>query len=526
MKKRYVRMVLVVIVMISSLSNVFASEESDYVVKDLTLDDLNGKVVGVQTGCLYETHLLKRCPDVNIEFFADPSTMILALKQGKLFAMLTESNSYLCERRFHPGLKYIEEVLEKIDCAVMFSPSGRQEKLREEMNAFIAEYINSGEREDMEDYWLDNSDLDSCVVDRSGITGENGKLVVAVESGYEPFSFVSKGEVSGFDVDFVYRFARKYGYSPEFYLTTFDALSAAVASGKADLGMNVVLSDERSDGAIFSDPYNTYNLIATVYEKSENKESFFEKTGNSFYKTFVKESRYELFLYGMYVTLIICILSIVIGTVAGLLLYLLLRERIKALTRFTELFGWVIHAMPTVLFLMILSYVVFASAKLNGIIVSVIGFSVLFCFTMYDLIVSGVKAVGKGQYEAARAQGFTDKSTFFLIQNPQAISHFLPAYKGEVISIIKDSSIVGYIAVMDLTKISDIVRSRTYEAFFPLITTALIYFLIMALLIFAVNKVGLPFDKTKRKTKKILKGIDVSKYGDYLEKIGKLPSIF
>ena len=89
---------------------------------------------------------------------------------------------------------------------------------------------------------------------------------------------------------------------------------------------------------------------------------------------------------------------------------------------------------------------------------------------------AGLETVDKGQSEAALAMGYTKGQTFFKVVFPQAAGNFIPVLKGEFISMVKMTSVVGYIAVQDLTKVSDIIRSRTMEAFFPLIMTAVIYF--------------------------------------------------
>jgi polar amino acid transport system substrate-binding protein len=126
------------------------------------------------------------------------------------------------------------------------------------------------------------------------------------------------------------------------------------------------------------------------------------------------------------------------------------------------------------------------------------------------MIQSGVKAVDNGQTEASYALGFSDTQTFFGIVLPQAAQHFLPSYRAEIVSLIKATAVVGYIAVQDLTKMGDIVRSRTYEAFFPLIAVAIIYFVLAGILKAVVDKLTVSVDPEKRSDKKILKGIRTS----------------
>ena len=188
-------------------------------------------------------------------------------------------------------------------------------------------------------------------------------------------------------------------------------------------------------------------------------------------------------------------------------MFMVCRKGGKISNSITNFFLWLIHGMPTVLLLMILYYIVFGSSTLSGTWVSVVGFTLMFACFMIDMLRVGCHAIGRGQFEASRALGYSDSQSFFRIILPQAAQHFLPIYRNDVITLIKETSVVGYIAVLDLTKISDLVRSRTYEAFFPLIVTAIMYFVISAILIRIVKMVEHAIDPRRRKKDKILKGI-------------------
>ena len=186
---------------------------------------------------------------------------------------------------------------------------------------------------------------------------------------------------------------------------------------------------------------------------------------------------------------------------------MLCRKGSRIANGITNFFLWLIHGMPTVLLLMILYYIVFGSSELSGTWVSVVGFSLMFACAMIDMLRVGCNAIGRGQFEASRALGYSEHQSFFKIILPQAAQHFLPIYRNDVVTLIKETSVVGYIAVLDLTKISDLVRSRTYEAFFPLIVTAIMYFVISAILTRLVTLVENAIDPKRRKKDKILKGI-------------------
>ena len=127
---------------------------------------------------------------------------------------------------------------------------------------------------------------------------------------------------------------------------------------------------------------------------------------------------------------------------------------------------------------MILYYVIFGKSGIAAMWVAVIGFSLNFGAYVSEILRSGIDSIDGGQREAALALGYSENQAFFRFIFPQAAVRQLGVYRGEIISLLKNTSIVGYIAIQDLTKMSDIIRSRTYEAFFPLIVTAVIYFLL------------------------------------------------
>ena len=169
---------------------------------------------------------------------------------------------------------------------------------------------------------------------------------------------------------------------------------------------------------------------------------------------------------------------------------------------------WIVQGMPVVVLLMILYYIVFGSVSVSGVIVAVAGFTLTFGSTVFSLLKMGVGTIDRGQYEASFTLGFSDRTTFYRIILPQALPHILPAYKSEIVTLIKATAVVGYIAVQDLTKMGDIVRSRTYEAFFPLIAVTVIYFLLEGLLAFLVSRIQIRVNPKRRKAEDILKGVN------------------
>ena len=156
---------------------------------------------------------------------------------------------------------------------------------------------------------------------------------------------------------------------------------------------------------------------------------------------------------------------------------------------------------------MLLFYVVFGKSDIGGAPVAILGFALIFGSFVYGHLALTVEGVDRGQIEAAYALGYSRNRTFFRISLPQAMETFRPTYTGEIVGLIKATSVVGYIAVMDLTKMGDIIRSNTYEAMFPLVAVAIIYFFITW---GAAALMGLVQKKTnarRRREKDILKGV-------------------
>lgn len=472
-----------------------------------TIEDLNGRNIGVQTAVLYEELIQDRVPDSTIQYYTMPNDMILALTSGKVDAYLIEEVSFGVQKKNHPELEVIEEPAGYISATCIIGENERQDVLLSQLNQFIADSWENGLLDELYDYWIADFDPVNDTCDTTGFTGENGTIAVAVEGGYEPFSFISNGQISGFDVDFICRFARAYGYTPEFYEVPFEAIAPGVESGKYDIGMNIVVSAERNETGTLSDVYYTTPIRLVVLGEDESGLSFFEQIADSFYKTFIRENRWQLFIQGAGITILITVASILAGTALGFIIYMLCRGGNIFANKATNVFLWLIHGMPTVLLLMILYYIVFGSSSLSGTWVSVVGFSLMFACSMVDMLRVGCNAIGKGQLEASTALGYSNSQSFFKIILPQAAGHFLPIYRNEVVTLIKETSVVGYIAVLDLTKISDLVRSRTYEAFFPLIVTAIMYFIISGILTKLVGLVEKAIDPRRRNKAKILRGI-------------------
>ena len=465
--------------------------------------------VGVQAGTVHEESLLEICPDVEIAYYTYPTDMLVALEQGKLDYFLIEDIAYQIEKNHVPWLECLDDSVLSTPVGAAISQHSRYPMLQSQLEEFVVKMESSGQAEEMKTYWLSEFDPDHCVVDRSGVTGENGTVAVAVENAFEPFSYYGNGELQGFDIDFIYRFCREYGYEPEFYSVEYDAIPVGIGTGKFDIGMSVIITEERSENITIVGPYLTLEVLAAVKGSVEEEVGFFSSLAEKFEKTFIKENRWMLFVQGAGTTLMITVLSALFGTILGFLLYMLCKKS-HLINKVNSFISWLIGGIPTVLLLMVLYYLVFVDeATIGGIWVAIIGFTILFGYTMLDILATSVSAIGKGQEEGARALGYNSNQTFFYVVLPQALRIAFPQIKSGLVDLIKETSIVGYISIADLTRMSDIVRGRTYEAFFPLITTTIIYFVLIWLILFVIKRVEIEMTFRPIRIEKVKKGIHI-----------------
>ena len=184
-----------------------------------------------------------------------------------------------------------------------------------------------------------------------------------------------------------------------------------------------------------------------------------------------------MILDGLQVTLLITLCAALLGTLLGGLVCWMRMNRRRWLQQVAKVYIELMRGTPVLVLLMLMYYVVMAPLDATGIVVAIVTFAMNTAAYISEMLRTTIQSIDRGQTEAGLALGFTPRQTFFRIVLPQVVKAVMPVYQGEVVSLLKGTSIVGYIAVADMTRASDLIRSRTFDAFFPLIVTAIIYFL-------------------------------------------------
>jgi polar amino acid transport system substrate-binding protein len=469
--------------------------------------DLRDKRIGVLVGSAHDTYAAKNFPAATILQYQSPADVALAVKTGKVDAALFDAEPLREIMRQNDSFGLLGDSLFSFFVGVGFDKDNQA--LRSQFNEFLAEIKQNGVYDGMVRRWMELRDTRMPAIES---TKSNGVLVVGTSDVGLPFTALKDNRLVGFDIELCERFAAYLGKNARFANMDFGSLIAAVSTGKVDLiSSSIYITEERQKQIHFSHPY--YEMGTRVFALRKNlaaydsetkpalrSSSFLARVTDSYYSNIVQENRYLLIWDGLKTTVIISIFSTFFGTLLGALVCFMRMSRRKVLNLPARLYINILRGMPVLVLLMLIFYVVFASVDINPVLVAIIAFGMNFAAYTSEIFRSGIEGIDKGQTEAGIAMGFTRVKTFVYIVLPQTVRRILPVYRGEFISLVKMTSIVGYIAVQDLTKASDIIRSRTFDAFFPLVMVAVLYFLISWILMQSLEYLeGMTDPRTQRR---------------------------
>lgn len=456
--------------------------------------DLNfpQRIIACESEILASRVARKHLPQARFLEFTGPPDCYLALGTGKVHAVVYDRPALEYAALARPEFTVLPENIAMGHISVAAAKD--QTTLIREVDRFIRQYRKDGTLREMYDRWILTKNPVEPVIPRAEKT--EGELVVGVTSNNPPMCFIRNGRFSGFDVEFAHRMGAFLKRRIKLMDLPYEGLIPALNGGRIHLAVaQMDATQERKESVVFSEEYID-SPVALMIRKKDHAESLPEaetenagsrileeirasvvSLGGSFEKTFVREGRWKLILRGLLTTLVITVFAVILGTAAAFPLCFMCRSKRKVISWLGERYISLVMGTPILVILMILYYVIFAKVDISGVAVAVLAFAMDFAAYTSVTLRSGIEGVPRGQTEAALALGHTPAGAFLRFVLPQAVRTVLPVYRGEIISTLKATSIVGYIAIMDLTKMGDIIRSRTYEAFFPLIAIALIYFL-------------------------------------------------
>lgn len=247
----------------------------------------------------------------------------------------------------------------------------------------------------------------------------------------------------------------------------------------------------------------TYMNASSEKETAGENAGLWQRICTAFYTNFVKDDRWSYLVNGFVVTIEISLAAVALGVLLGFLVAVIrsthdLTGRFRILNILCHAYLTVIRGTPVVVQLLIIYFVIFGSVDVSKVLVAIVAFGVNSGAYVAEIIRSGIMSVDRGQMEAGRSLGLSYGCTMRSVILPQALKNVLPALGNEFIVLLKETSVCGYIALQDLTKGGDIIRSQTYDAFLPLLAVALIYLILVVCLSWLLKKFELRLKKNER----------------------------
>ena len=456
-------------------------------------DDLPGKRIGVQlgtTGDIYVSDYESDGSGTVVERYNKGADAIQALKQGKIDCVVIDEQPAIKFVEQNTGIRILDEEFTLEDYAFVVAKSNTE--LLDKVNSALEKLEADGTIADIQKNYIGTEDeIGKFPYESKDVSHENGTLTVGTNAEFPPYESYEDGQIVGIDMDIMRAVSDELGMELKIEDMAFDSIIPAISTGKVDIGAaGFTVTEERKKNVNFTDTYTTSKQVIIVKDDTVTS----EKAGLSekFYDNFVKDSRYVYLLKGLGNTLLITVLALLVGVVFGFLIAIVRTNHdrnggLTILNALCKLYLTIVRGTPVMIQLLIMYYVIFQSIDTGKIVVAVIAFGLNSAAYVAEIVRSGIMAVDIGQFEAGRSLGLNYKQTMMSIILPQAVKNILPALCNEFISLLKETSISGYIGLMDLTKGGDIIRSVTYEAFMPLIAVALIYLIMVMGLSKVVN---------------------------------------
>lgn len=506
-RKRSLAVILLTALMLLTLTacgQKNADQAPDKVISGV--DDLEGAKIGVQIGTVGDTYASDYEGDdagTEVARYNKGADAVQALKQNKIDCVIIDEQPALAFVDKNPELKILGEEFTNEDYAICVAKGN--DELLDKINGALDELKQDGTLESIINNYIGVDAGKTPYVSSDDVIRDNGTLTMATNAAFPPYEYYENGTIVGIDADMAQAISDKLGMNLVISDMEFDSIIAAVQSGKADFGAaGLTVTEDRLKNINFSESYTTAKQVIIVNTgEGANQQSLVEK----FKQVFIEKDRWQYIPKGLRNTLIITFFAGVIGIILGFLFAIIrvANDRndekklgIRVLNAIVKVYLTIFRGTPMMVQLLIMYYVIFASVKANPIMTAVLAFGLNSGAYVAEAIRAGIMSVEIGQFEAGRSLGFTYGQTMIHIILPQAVKNALPAMCNEFIALLKESSIVGYIGLIDLTKAGDIIRSNTYEAFMPLIAVALVYLVIVMFLTFLVGRLERRLKKDAR----------------------------
>ncbi len=493
----FMSLVLCMLMMVAITGCGKQKSESGQISAITCVDDLEGKNIGVQigtTGDIYASDYEGDEAGTKITRFNKGTDAVQALKQGKVDCVIIDEQPALTFINKNSELSILEEEFALEEYAICVAKENKE--LTSSINQALQNLKENGTLAEIIDNYIgDDTKGKTPYESPKDVVRKNGTLTMATNVAFPPYEYYENGVATGIDVDMAQAVADELGMELVISDMEFDSIIIAVQSGKADIGVaGMTVTEDRLKNIDFTESYTTAKQVIIVNNGGISEGM---SLGEKFYQTFVEQGRWKYIPKGLLNTVIITLCAGLFGIILGFVFAIIrvAHDRneektamLKILNTIAKIYLTVFRGTPMMVQLLIMYYVVFASVKVNPLLAAVLAFGLNSAAYVAEAVRAGIMSIEIGQFEAGRSLGFHYAQTMRYIILPQAVKNALPAMCNEFIALLKESSIVGYIGLMDLTKAGDIIRSNTYEALIPLCSVALVYLLIVMVLTAGVSR--------------------------------------
>ncbi|MDR1206714.1 MAG: ABC transporter permease subunit [Peptococcaceae bacterium] len=480
--------------------------------KPKALDGYAGMKIGVELGDTLDI-ALRQIGAGEIITYATQADMLAALDTERVDAIALP-NTILPQVKSLSGynLNFLEIPEEYFRQDL--SPIFRDAALRDKYNEWLAVIKADGTLGRMNDFWFNRVGLpDNADIPHQDLEPVNGTLTICDTGDFPPLVYISdNGEVNGFDIDMAERFAKYLGMDLNIVSMGYDAVAPYIISGKADMSACLMTkTPDREKTMIFGDTIivshgylitkndsaprdgrdyteffgkSTAVMTGSVYDTAAGA-GFMDWLKKGAQNNLIQENRWKLIIDGLGVTLTISVWALIIGTVLGCLICFLLTRKTRWAQIPANVYNALIHGLPMMVLLMLFYYIVFGKSGVSPVLVAIAAFALVEGAGVGGSLKNAMDTVDAVQIEAARSIGFTAFGAFRRVTLPQTLKVALPGYLNGFVELVKSTAIVGYIAIQDLSRAGDIIRSRTYDAYFPILFVALVYLAITSLMVLA-----------------------------------------
>ncbi|MDR2545897.1 MAG: ABC transporter permease subunit [Lachnospiraceae bacterium] len=477
-----------------------AAEEARREVTGTYVDYVDAEmIIGVQSGSIYNLVAQDVFRAKVIPEFVVMSDLLETLRMGRLDAALSDSSyvTPLQDSGVFPEFEYLWVSEESF--ANHSAPVFHEEELKKKYNEWIGLIKADGTLERMTNFWLGMSLPEQEELPKFELTGENGTLRVADTGMFPPFIYLdANGDPTGFDYELINLFAMHLGMDLDLTFMSYDAIIPYVISGRANMSACLfTITEERGANVIFGAPTVTTLAVLIVPSDTISNDAsahatiefgdFREWLSTAIERNLITDNRWRLITDGLLVTMTIAVCSQFFGTIFGFFICWVLTRKNKFVNWLGRTYCRLINGLPIVALLMITYYIIFGSTQISSIIIAISAFTMVMGANVAQILKGAIDTIDLIEIEAARSMGFTPLKAFLTITLPQVIRRALPSYSHGFVELVKATAIVGYVAIQDMMRAADIIRSRTFDAYFPLLLVSLIYLVITTICVYVLG---------------------------------------